>query len=167
MGTLSKYYFNSKKIFTLIVPGMIMLEKAKSDDALNQNDRNRYPSKELQKNTGGEKAVKSEVDLFRQKVIDHKIEWDSVNDHLTFYSGNKTHTSLLGSFNMNPVAMLPSISEPEDELELEDIEGDVLENNKVKDEEVDPFEDSLLKGDVLKDEFLKRKSFDGVRKNQH
>ena len=62
------------------------------------------------------------------RVVDHKVAWPPLDNHVTFYSGNKTHFSLLGSHTVR--SGLQPIRELEIDEELQ--EDDLLKRNKLE-----------------------------------
>ena len=66
-------------------------------------------------------------------MVDHKVAWPPLDNHVTFYSGNKTHFSLLGSHTVR--SGLQPIRELEiDELEIDEKlqEDDLLKRNELE-----------------------------------
>merc|ERR1719317_1247376 len=109
----------------------MMMNQTKKDYTFSQNDSG--TSKKLPKEGDSPKLKNPECDLWRRRVADHKVVWPPLDNHVTFYSGNKTHFSLLGSHTVR--SGLQPIRELEiDELEIDEKlqEDDLLKRNELE-----------------------------------
>merc|ERR1719513_410700 len=103
-----------------------MMNPFEKDYTLSQN--NSDASKDLLKKGDSPKLKNPECDLWRMRVADHKVAWPPLDNHVTFYSGNKTHFSLLGSHTVR--SGLQPIRELENDEKLQ--EDDLLKGNELE-----------------------------------